>query len=169
MSARHPVLGRRSPGPEWLLSTTIPKAVVMPRIRARFTAGLCLLFATACSSSDSPTVPVERRLTTVEVTPSPVTINPGELVQLVVVAKDDAGRVMAGVRPIFTTSSVDVASVDFVGRVLGLRPGTAIHCQDERRGRHRHGPDPRHGACAARARQEAWRDVLDAPSAFHAR
>jgi hypothetical protein len=65
-------------------------------------------------------------LTTLEVTPSPVLLNPGEFVQLEVVPKDDAGRVMSGVRPVFTTSSLDVASVDFAGRVLGLRPGNAM-------------------------------------------
>ena len=99
----------------------------MPRSRARFTgtAGLCLLFAVACSSSDTPTLPVEHKLTTLEVTPSRITLNPGEFVQMVVVARDETGRVMPSVRPVFTTSSVDVASVDIGGRVWGLRPGSA--------------------------------------------
>jgi hypothetical protein len=88
-------------------------------------AGLagCVSFVLACG--DGPTPPDGPPVALVEVSPDTATRRAGDTVQLSAATLDSAGAPLIGREVTWTSSNDDVASVDQLGLVTAVGPGTA--------------------------------------------
>ena len=93
----------------------------------RLIAHFLVAGAAACGGDDSgsgpPPAPV---LTTVEISPNPVTVFMGDTIQLSATAKDQNGAVMPGKTVTWASDAPTVAAIDSLGRVIAKTSGTAM-------------------------------------------
>ena len=89
------------------------------RYRERMSPRLLPLFALVLA------VPASAQVTSVEVTPDRATLIAGNGLQLSAVARDAAGRPVAGTRLVWSAAPFDVATIDSTGRVTAHRQGRA--------------------------------------------
>ena len=87
----------------------------------------CALLASACGGSDSDPKeePATGPVASVEVTPATATIFEAKSLKLGAIAKNAEGRVLSGRTATWRSLDEDVATVDAMGVVTGLLPGTA--------------------------------------------
>jgi hypothetical protein len=88
---------------------------------------LLALSATACSGGGDGGInqPVTPVVTTVEISPSPVTVFMGDTIKLTATAKDQNGSVTAGKTVSWSSDATSVATIDTAGTVVAKTSGTA--------------------------------------------
>src|SRR5688500_9346979 len=99
----------------------------MTRSIRRLFAPLVLTAIQACGGGgdggvNGPGTPV---LTTVEISPNPVTVFMGDTIRLTATPKDQTGNPLAGRKVTWSSTATTVATVDSLGTVVAKTSGTA--------------------------------------------
>src|SRR5688572_27606057 len=97
----------------------------MTRSTARLLALFVLAAILACGCGSDGGVNGPPVVTTVEISPSPVTVFMGDTTKLTATAKDQSGNPMAGLKVTWSSDAPTVATIDSLGTVVAKASGTA--------------------------------------------
>ena len=109
----------------WTSSASLVATVDASGLVTAVGNGTATITASAGSASGSAVVTVTQSVASVEVSPSAVTIAPGDTLLLTAEAIDANGHVVAGAEFAWASGDTAVAVVDATGLVRGIREGTA--------------------------------------------